>query len=276
MHFVSYQRLQLDIVAFAATLPPIQGIIGVPRSGSMVAYKMGLHTHLPTADLDTYLALGGFPEGGRRLKEQPDSSLPILLIDDSAWSGRSMLAAIERLETALPREQFLTAVLYNHPKCPKGRLDLWCKVIPGRRCFEWNIWNKPALMTKTLVDMDGVLCPDPPRERFEEAYVEFITNAPPLYRPQQVQGVVTCRLEKRRPITEAWLSQRELKYGSLTMMQFPTAQARQRKGDLGGWKGEIYAASDALLFVESSKIQAERIREVSKRLVFCVEDMRLA
>ena len=59
------------------------------------------------------------------------------------------------------------------------------------------------------------------------------------------------------------------------MQAFATAAERRAAGDYGRWKGEVYAGSDALLFVESSEAQARRIHEVSGRPVLSLETERL-
>jgi len=86
---------------------------------------------------------------------------------------------------------------------------------------------------------------------------------------------VTNRLERWRGLTEAWLARHGVRCGELAMQPHPTAAARRRAGDYGCFKGERYARSDALLFVESSEAQARRIHEVSGRPVLSLETERL-
>lgn len=58
------------------------------------------------------------------------------------------------------------------------------------------------------MDIDGVLCADPTPEENDdgEKYRHFLLNTPPLFIPKVTIGtLVTSRLEKYRPETEAWL-----------------------------------------------------------------------
>ena len=64
--------------------------------------------------------------------------------------------------------------------------------------YEWNIMqHHPPLMSKSLYDMDGVLCLDPPDERNTVLYEAYIRNAVLLFIPRtKIGGVVTYRLTK--------------------------------------------------------------------------------
>ena len=116
---------------------------------------------------------------------------------------------------------------------------------------------------------------DPVRDDDGEGYLKFIRTAIPHFRPAQVGGIVTCRLEKWRSETEAWLRKHNIEFGSLTMMQYPTAVARRKAGNYGKWKGTVFAGSEAPLFIESSVRQARNIHAVAKKPVVCTETMEI-
>lgn len=275
MKFVSYAQMHRDLILFSSQLPPLRGIIGIPRSGSMVAHILGLHLHLPVVDLEAFVARGVFPEAGERLKGVPSEG-HYLLIDDTTWTGRAMTTGIEKVQRILPRSAFKTAVLYGRNEHSLSLVDFIYKTLGDRRFFEWNIWNH-HLMQFALTDMDGVLCPDPAYDDDGEGYRSSITTLGPLFHPRKIGTIVTCRLEKWREETEDWLRRHHIEWERLVMMQYPTAAERREAGRYGHWKGEVYAKAPrkAPLFVESSAAQAQIIHEVAKRPVFCTETMTL-
>ena len=90
--------------------------------------------------------------------------------------------------------------------------------------YEWNIFqHHPDLMNKCLYDIDGVLCVEPPDERNEEQYVQYIKNAIPLFIPRtKIGGIITYRLIKNLDITQKWLNDNGIKYNELTMFNAKT------------------------------------------------------
>ena len=55
MEWISYSRLAADLVTWAQELPPFDFIVGVPRSGTLVASMLGCHRHRPVVSLEGYL-----------------------------------------------------------------------------------------------------------------------------------------------------------------------------------------------------------------------------
>jgi hypothetical protein len=66
--------------------------------------------------------------------------------------------------------------------------------------YEWNIFQHHShFMQACLYDIDGVFCVEPPDERNEEEYLNYIANATPLFIPRtKLGGIVTYRLSKNR------------------------------------------------------------------------------
>ena len=129
------------------------------------------------------------------------------------------------------------------------------------------------------MDIDGVLCPDPtPEENHDgEKYRHFLLNAPPLFIPKVTIGtLVTSRLEKYRPETEAWLQKNHVKYNKLVMLNLPDMAARQRANCHASFKAKEYGSStDNMLFVESSMTQAVEINRLTKKPVLCTETFQM-
>ena len=88
--------------------------------------------------------------------------------------------------------------------------------------------------------------------------------------------MVTSRLEKYRPETEAWLRKNHVKYNKLVMLDLPDMAARQRANCHASFKAKEYGSStDYMLFVESSMPQAVEINRLTKKPVLCTETFRM-
>jgi uncharacterized HAD superfamily protein len=124
-----------------------------------------------------------------------------------------------------------------------------------------------------MIDMDGVICEDPSIfDDDQEAYIEEIRRLRPLFCPRSFQSICTHRLERFRPITEAWLQNHNIRATSIQM--YPAkiaAERRKTAGPYGKWKGQVYAQSTAVLFVESCHLQAIKIHQVSQKPVLSIE-----
>jgi orotate phosphoribosyltransferase len=278
MNWISYADLHADVVSFSAALPrDLAGVVGVPRSGLMAASLLALHRHLPLADTDTFARTGAFYAPGLRLGDTPPRDGKVLLLDDSAFTGRSIDRACEQIRQSgqCSRFEVLRGALYVVPAAA-GQLDVFYRIVAMPRVFEWN-WLAHQHLPQWMCDLDGVLCRDPPV--FDDggpAYEAAIGDAVPLYLPRRPVGaLVSCRLERWRPTTEAWLRRHHVAARELILHPAPSAEARRRRGHYGRWKGEHYGASRCTLFVESSALQAPAIARVAQKPVLCLEDKRL-
>ncbi|MEN8374965.1 MAG: orotate phosphoribosyltransferase [Gemmatimonadota bacterium] len=281
MNYRSFDDMNARIVEWALTLPAdIDLIVGVPRSGLLAATLLALHRNLPMADLDGFLA-GRVYDGGRRFRGKYgvdaverylDEPRSVLIVDDSIRSGASLREVRERVgAAALPHR-----IRYGVVFADLGTLDEvdhYCEVVAAPRAFEWNLLHADWLMSYSCVDIDGVLCPDPTPQQNDDgsAYLDFIANAPALHTPNvQVGWLVTCRLEKYRPATEAWLEKNGIRYSELLMMDYPDAESRRAAGAYGAFKSDVYCTTGALFFVESNPSQASEIAQRSGKPVYCM------
>ncbi|WLD15118.1 hypothetical protein [Planctellipticum variicoloris] len=101
-------------------------------------------------------------------------------------------------------------------------------------------------------------------------YQDFLENAQPRRVPSMpLRGIVTNRLERHRPETEAWLKRHRIPYESLQMSPHATFAARDHAGDAAFRKAAAYDADPSLLlFVESDDQQALEIARRTGRPVF--------
>jgi len=281
MHFKSLSDLSKDIHTW---IPKIESnfdcIVGIPRSGMLVANILALKLGLPLADLD------GFLEGrmlglGKRYKHiDPSDYLKerrrVLIVDDSISSGTAIRIAQDKIKVKAPQHDIIYAAVYVTPE-NKALCDAYAQEVPNPRRFEWNILSSRAIRNYCF-DLDGVLCVDPtPAENDDgERYREFILNATPLYVPtDEIGAIVTSRLEKFRPETEAWLKQYGVRYRDLHMLNLPSKEDRIRLKAAPAFKAEAFKRLNADLFIESEHNQAVMIAELSGKFVYALDSVTM-
>ena len=145
--------------------------------------------------------------------------------------------------------------------------------------YEWNIFqHHDGHTSKCLYDIDGVFCVDPPDERNEDAYIEYIKNATPLFIPRtRLGGIISYRLSKNKAITEKWLEDNGITYNELILFNANSWEERHSKGiPPEKYKADFYKQKDNYrLFIESNDYQAKKIAELSGKPVFCVETNKI-
>lgn len=261
----------------AARLPQdIDVIVGVPRSGLLAANLLALHRNLPLADVESFLG-GRTLAGGRRLLQQrtgePGGFRRALVLDDSILSGAALREVRARFAAQPPECPVLFGCVYATSDAV-AEVDFHFEVCEAPRIFEWNLFHHATFLKRACLDIDGVLCRDPRAEENDDgpAYRRFLETAEPLHLPTvPVGSLVTCRLEKYRPETEAWLQRQGVRYDELIMWDLPSAADRRAAGGHGRFKAGVYQRSDRVLFIESSRSQAEVIVRETGKSVFCVE-----
>lgn len=281
MYFKSLSDLSKDIHEW---IPTIEGrydcVVGVPRSGMLVANILALKLGVPLADLD------GFLEGrilglGQRYKhinadEYLKTRRKVLIVEDSISSGSAMAMVRDKLKAIQPNHDITVAAIYVTPR-GKELCDVFVEEIPNPRRFEWNILSCRSVRNYCF-DMDGVLCLDPTNEQNDDGdlYREFILNAKPLYIPaDEIGAIVTSRLEKFRPETEQWLKEHGVKYKKLHMLNLPSKQDRIRLKAAPTFKAEVFKKSSADLFIESEHNQAVKITELSGKFVYALDSVSM-
>lgn len=274
MNYRSIANLSSDTHRFARdNALDVDLVVGIPRSGLLVANLLCLYLDVPMTDVDG-LCEGTVLDTGERYDE--DGSMgdveSVLVVDDSVKSGRQMTETRNRLEERdLPFEISYAAIYVS----PWGHeyVDYWAEVVAPPRVFEWNMMHHPVLQY-SCVDIDGVLCRDPTPEENDdgENYREFLADVEPNVVPNQTIGyLVTSRLERYRTETERWLDRHGVQYDELVMMDLPSKEARQEQGNHARYKAEVYDSTDASLFVESDPRQAAAICQRTGKPVFCYE-----
>lgn len=281
MNFITVAELNRDVVENIYRIPRnIDIVVGVPRSGMLVATMIALYMNKPLSDLDSFVqgriySVGDTKDTSRNVTEYTGIKRA-LIVEDSSSSGNSIRKAREKLK-AVDHEMEYTILVAYITKSTKSLVDLYFRIIPSPRCFEWNFMHHKIFMKEACVDIDGVLCMDPlPSENDDgKNYIKFIRNARTKYLPSaEIGWLVTSRLEKYREDTEYWLKKNKIEYQHLYMMNLDSAEERRRLGNHAKFKAEIYKnLHDARWFLESEPLQAKEIRKLTGKEVFCVDEM---
>jgi uncharacterized HAD superfamily protein len=253
-------------------------VVGIPRSGIAPAGIISTYLQKPFATLEGLIAGQVHGRSGHLATAR---ARRILLVDDTSNKGGAMARAVGQLRQFDRKLEITRCAVFGpyQVEDPAAIIDVWFEDCIGPRGFAWNMW-KHTRARKWAFDFDGVLCRDPSKAENDdgERYREFLLTAPPLFLPQREIGhIITSRLEKWRPETEAWLGRLGVEYQQLHMLDLPDKAARMhamRSGGRGGWKAGIARAVGVELMVESCHKQARIIAREAGIPVFCTELMQ--
>lgn len=287
--FLTYAKLHADIKKWSMALPTdLSMIVGVPRSGMLVATQLGLFRNLAVMTTPQFVGLlqsdakepalrRGYDQGWRAMM-----SRHVLVVDDTLRRGATMSQQKQLINANVEARhamQVSYGALYAFPGNEK-MVDYSYEAVPQRRLMEWNFLHSDVQMKKAALDFDGVLCEDWDgiEQDSDPAYEHAIINARPLHLPTApIAAIVTGRLEKYRAITEAWLAKYNVKYGELIM--HPAARASVRRAGkpktAAEIKAHIYKSDKFNLFVESHPKHAKRIAELTGKPVIATDTMTL-
>ena len=274
LNYKTYQNLISDIKANLSKIPTdIDLIVGIPRSGMIPAYMLGLMLSKQVCSLYEFLSEDFKTNTTRRVKFSQEIK-NVLIIDDSILSGSASIETKKLVkDSGLDKKYNIKymAIYYKNTDYKKY-IDIALVQVNSPRIFEWNYLNHIFLQDAAF-DIDGVLCKDPlPQENDDGVkYKNFILNAKPLFIPQyKIPYIITSRLEKYRSETEEWLSKNNVKYDKLIMLTGYTAEERRKLNLHAKFKAEQYKKlTDIQLFIESDRKQAEEIAKLTNKLCFC-------
>ncbi|OIP81658.1 MAG: phosphoribosyl transferase [Porphyromonadaceae bacterium CG2_30_38_12] len=277
MNFRNIENLNEVILRRLSILPrDFDLIVGIPRSGMLPANLLALYLNKPYTDMHSFKNGHIYKAGERGQFFDMKQFKKILIVDDSIASGSAMTKSKQELQALSADFELSFCAIYIIPG-KESMVDYFFEIVPLPRYFQWNIFNHTTL-DKACFDIDGVLCVDPTDAQNDDGpiYTDFIQNAPPLYIPGACIGtLVTSRLEKYRPQTEAWLTKNNVKYNKLVMLDLPDARARQKANNHAQHKANTYKQSEYNLFFESSLQQALEINRLTSKPVFCVENFEM-
>lgn len=291
MNFRSIAQLSDQLVQWSRTLPKdIDLVVGIPRSGLLVASILAAYRNIPLADVDGFVEGRCYRTGHTKPRSLNAVGAPrdahlayldtprrVLVVDDTVSTGQSIKQVRSRIEAAgLPHRVEYGAVYALPDKT--DAVDHYCEVLTAPRIFEWNLFQQPFFLPKACVDMDGVLCQNPSYDQNNdgEKYLRFLSESRPYLTPTVPIGwIVTSRLERYRPQTEAWLLDHGIEYGELIMLDYPDSASRQSMRVHSAYKADVYRKTGAELFIESDIRQAVEIASLARRDVLCVDTMQI-
>lgn len=269
-NFVSFDDLIIWTRKWTRKLPKKYDIIvGIPRSGLTIAniISTNLGKPLTTPDLiDNIIWKKEFLEERKLYR--------ILLIDDSMSTGNTMKKSIRKLKNSKRNVNIDSGVLIADDESKK-KVDFYYKIVPHPRIFEWNfLHNKKG---KVAVDMDGVLCEDPPKETSFDGkkYLKWIKNAEENLIPKfKIDVIISNRLEKYRKETEKWLKKHNVKYKKLILWNVSSKKKRMI-GKFTRHKIKTLIETKPDIYWESNYKQAKEIWKSTKIPILCTDEMVL-
>ncbi len=274
LNYKTYQDLISDIKVNIYKIPTdIDLIVGIPRSGMIPAYMIGLMLSKQVCSLYEFLSEDFKNNTTRRIKFSGEIK-NVLFVDDSILSGSAALETKKLvMNSGLDKKYNIKYMaIYYKTNDYKKVIDIALTQINTPRIFQWNYLNHTFLQDAAF-DIDGVLCKDPLAEENDDGskYTHFILNAKPLFIPQyKIPYIITSRLEKYRLETEEWLCKNNVKYDKLIMLSGYSAEERRKLNLHAKFKAEQYKKlTDIQLFIESDKKQAEEIAKLTGKLCFC-------
>jgi orotate phosphoribosyltransferase len=275
-------RLCLDDLLPKILRHPIKGVVGIPRSGMMLASAAATLLHVPAYSIDAgglILLSGRSMWGGGRMANFKRESGCFLVIDDTVWEGREMRRVKKILKDHHPEEEFIFSAIYV-PEDEMHRVNVYSRVFEATEVpyLEWNFMSNSHI-EKTILDLDGLLCKDAPLSILndEDRYVEFIKNVlPSAYVPRRLScySILTGRSEKYREVTEKWLEDNGVLYKEL-LMHPNTSGDVLTLCELCDYKSELFSNCDARLLVESNCTIAKCINEKTEKTTICLPEGKI-
>jgi orotate phosphoribosyltransferase len=265
--YVTTDDLIRDALSLTTRLPPIRRVFGVARSGMIpaAAIACAMSAELWTIDIHSRKireAGTGFRMGAVAV---PDDA-PSLIVDDSAYTGRSLedaAAAVSALDC-----RPLKCAVYTSPKMTR-KLDLFAAVL-REHVFEWNVGAAPYSDSLGF-DLDGILCRDFTEAEDDDGprYLETMRSIRPSpIRIRRPASIITARLERYRAETEAWLRRHGHAWRSLDLGPWSSPAERTFEA-IVEWKAERIVSRNLSTFVESCPHLALALHQRTGRTVAC-------
>ena len=272
LNYKTYQNLVTDIKNNIYKIPTnIDLIIGIPRSGMIPAYMLGLMLSKPVCTINEFLLDTISNDSTHRIKLN-NNIKNILVIDDSILTGNAFKEIKEKFKDIDSKYNIKYLAIYYENDTYKDVIDIALERVKVPRLFQWNYLNHIFLQDAAF-DIDGVLCYDPSNEENDngQKYRNFLLNARPLFVPQyRIPYIITSRLKKYESETKKWLAKNNIQYDHLIMLDGYTAEQRRKLNLHAKFKAEQYKKlHDIQLFIESERSQAQEISRLSGKLCFC-------
>jgi|WetSurMetagenome_2_1015567.scaffolds.fasta_scaffold70964_3 orotate phosphoribosyltransferase len=264
MEFRSLVQADSDVDEWVKCFPERYDlIVGIPRSGLIVAARIATKLGLPLSTPSCFLR----GEIWYSATVDKPSIHHVLLVDDGV--GRvngQMQDAYAKIKAAYPQLKLTRAALYVYPDVSSA-VELFFGYLNAERLNreEWNLLHRKHGITAT--DMDGFLCHDWAPTLYP-SYDLFLEQTNPYLIPNwEIDFIVTGRQESTRQKTVAWLNRNGVKYRQLIM----------NNGHMPNeaFKAQTLRRLHPDLYIESNTSEAQFISHRSCVPVLSIEDMTL-
>lgn len=251
-HVITFEDVFALASDWANILPQdFDCIIGVPRSGLLIANVLASKMNLPLSTTDDFI------RGNVWFSKdytKPSKYRRVLIVEDAISTGRQLRKDIEKLQAYDPDLEIKVACLNGGQTTNEAKnLVDYCYINASEAPAEWYMRDL-SRNTILAADFDGVLC--------DEA------SGNPLFIPAfPVKAVITARLENQRNETEAWLKEHGVKYNQLIMFQGKIDERTVKK--VAMYKAKNALAVGAEWFWESEPDLAQEISGLFKKPVYC-------
>ena len=273
MNYKSLADLNNDVASWIQKIPTdFDIIVGIPRSGLLVANLISLHFNIPMTDVEN-VTKGLLIGGGKRcptktisalkpLKQSDNHKLKILVVDDSVDSGSQM----KKIKNILIPLRCLYDLRFGAVYVTPGSeevIDFYYTTISKPRVFEWNVMHHPNL-SHFCIDISCLL------KKHQPSLIS--QKLEPAIRPSGEIGFLIdchCQLRKADSIIPEWLFKNKITYRNFIKMDKSKALNTSLIDSIIFFKAGIYNLSKSLLFIENSQTQALRIARLTKKSVLC-------
>jgi orotate phosphoribosyltransferase len=277
MFYRSMNDLNQAIVAWTRVLPrSLDLIVGIPRSGLLVANMIALYMHRPVGDVEGLLSGRQFDSGPRLDRPAAEGRpLDILVVDDSLWSGAQMAEARRRIEAAGLPHRIRYGAVYIAPGSA-DMVDFHHEVVPVPRLFEWNLMHHPfieegCLDIGVLLGTQGT--PAPTIE--PKALAKVLSNTVPAFRTDRRIGWLIADMPAAcRPLLESWLVRHDVAYRTLVLRGEPP-ETGARHSSCAAFMTHMYERTGAWVFIVGRPSLAARVARRALRPVFCHDQNRM-
>lgn len=282
--WISRRRLLQDTERLLTTLPAgITAVAGHARSGMLPATLLAMALHVPLWMIRSdarYRDVIETGHGWRLDRGGPVKPETLLIVDDNCMTGNSLMRlrpVVNAWAQTTGFDRTIEAVVYLNPLV-QDRPELFAELVPWPCYYEWNFFNS-TFSSGSAMDFDGILCRDCTQEELdsEEAYLNFLQTATPLYLPKRepVPLIVTGRQERHRKATLEWLARYGISCRQL-IMHPDTPRTFDSIVDLKAQHfGHFRKTTPSNkrfgepMFVESDKLQAQEIARRAGGTVIC-------
>ncbi len=274
MSYKSFNSLNKDIAKWLQKIPNrFDIIVGIPRSGLLVANIIALHFNLPLTDvknLNKGLLIGGGARCSTRFiskLKKDKKKLRVLVVDDTVDSGRQLDKAKKRIASI----QHLYEVYYGAVYVTPGQerlVDFYYESIPKPRAFEWNVMHCSNL-PRCCVDIECLWQLD---THLDGTDLNRIKST--MIPTREIGHLIVCHPERHRTSITDWLKNNKIYYQNLVTMS-DSLQSNLCGNSISLFKAGIYILSGSKLFIEKSRSQALEISRITKKEVLCWDTREL-